>query len=680
MPHPLLQMLFMTTTALRISAAIVATASSVLASVGFAADASPQPPRIKRSEAFFGIHFDLHHTDKTTGYGAKTTPEMIERFLAEVRPDYVQIDSKGHPGLSSYPTRVGFAAPGIVGDPLKVWRDVTARMGVALVVHHSGVADDKANAMHPEWAAITADGTPHKRATSLFGPYADKLLIPQLKEIASYGVDGVWVDGDCWGVVRDYSPAAAAAFKAATGFEVLPKSPTEPHWAEFLEFNRAAYRRYLKHYVSEVKAAYPEFQICSNWAFSDHMPEPVSVPVDFLSGDATPQDAVNSIRLAARYLVHQGLPWELMAWGHSNKPDRRQKPAVQMQREAALALACGGAFEPYFKQKPDGSIHEDQVPVMAAIARFCRERQSFCHRAQPVPQVAVLYSTVAHYRSLPGPFPRKGDHVLGVLMALIESQESVELLGEHSLSGRMADYPLIVVPEWDYLEPRFATLLLDYVREGGNLLLVGPRSAALFQEQLGVTAAGPVAEATRTLAFAGAITQIPGRSLTVKAGLGVTALGELREKAEATAATSPAATVRPLGKGRIAATWFEMGTTYREGPDAGMRTFMHALVRSLFPEPMVTIEGSSDVDVIVARNHGDLLVHLVNTSGPHQTQSIIDHIEPLGPMTVTVRSAQAPSKVALQPSGRSPKFTFGDGRVRIEVPSVEIHEAIIITP
>jgi hypothetical protein len=40
-------------------------------------------------------------------------------------------------------------------------------------------------------------------------------MIPQLKEaIEKYDIDGVWVDGDCWGAEPDYSPAAARAGRA----------------------------------------------------------------------------------------------------------------------------------------------------------------------------------------------------------------------------------------------------------------------------------------------------------------------------------------------------------------------------------------------------------------------------------------------------------------------------------
>lgn len=564
----------------------------------------PTPSRLKRADSFLGIHFDFHAGMDCTNVGTRTTPAMIENIINLVHPDYLQIDCKGHPGLSSYPTKVGNQAPGFVGDPLRVWREVTARYGVALYMHYSGVWDSKAVKDHPDWAAIGVDGKPSTKATSFFGPYAEKLLIPQLRELAGdYGVDGAWVDGECWASVPDYSDAALKAFRDTTGITDVPRKPGEPHWFEFLQFHRESFRQYLRHYITEVKKTNPDFQLCSNWAFTDHMAEPVSAPVDFLSGDYSPQDSVNSARVSARYLTRQGKPWDLMAWSFSTKPDRRQKSAVQLQREAAVVLALGGGFQAYYKQKRDGSIYDEQMPVMAEVAKFCRARQALCHRAEAVPQVALLFSTAGHYRKLNGLFPRSYGNLTSALLTLLENQYSVEVLGEHHLTGRMSQYPLIVIPEWEYLEPKFKDELVAYVKSGGNLLLIGTKTAALF----------PAVQ----------------------------------------------------GRGKIAVT---------------EASGLVELTRQLFPNPMVEVTGSHDVDVCVTRNHGKLLVNLVNTTGPHRTQSIIESIPPIGPLTVTIRHATKPAKVTLEPTGQSLPLNYRDGRIQLTIPTVAIHEVIVVEP
>ncbi|MBI5685442.1 MAG: hypothetical protein HZC54_10195 [Verrucomicrobia bacterium] len=601
----------------------------LLAAVAAASAADGTPKRLKRADSFFGIHFDFHARADDTNIGANTTPVMVEEIINLVRPDYLQVDCKGHRGFCSYPTKVGHRAPSIVGDPLRVWRDVTAKHGVGLYMHYSGVWDSKAVEEHPDWAALNADSKPNTRATSFFGPYAEKLLIPQLRELAGdYGVDGMWVDGECWASVPDYGVPALAAFRKATGITNVPRKPGEPHWHEFLQFNREMFRKYLRHYIAAVKKTNPKFQICSNWAFTDHMAEPVSAPVDFLSGDYSPQDSVNSARLSARYLARQGKPWDLMAWSFSTKPTRAQKTAVQLQREAAVVLAMGGGFQAYFTQNRDGSVRLNEMPVMAEVAKFCRARQAVCHHAQAVPQIGLLLSTTDQYRRTNGLFSRDLTRINGALHALLESQWSVEVLGEHQLAGRLRDYPLIVIPECEYLDAKFRNNLAAYVKAGGNLLLIGPSATKLFERELG----GKVEGETKIVAY---------------------------------------------GRGKIACSSFSGQTYLRERPES-LRRSLNDLARQLFPKPMVEVKGSNDVDVCLARNHGKLLVNLVNTAGPHKTQSIIESIPPVGPLDITLRLPRKPAAVTLEPGARPLSCDYRDGQLRLTVPKVEVHEIVAV--
>jgi len=193
-----------------------ASASSASLSPTALSDPSPRSP-LPRRDAFFGLHFDLHPNETDTALGADVTEEMVGRLLDRVRPDYVQYDCKGHAGWAGYPTKVGWAAPGIKKDSLSIWRKATRERGVGLYIHYSGVWDSRAIAEHPDWARIDEKGNRDPNNTSVFGPYIDELLVPQLKEVtAAYDLDGLWVDGECWAAQLDYSPRALAAWKKET--------------------------------------------------------------------------------------------------------------------------------------------------------------------------------------------------------------------------------------------------------------------------------------------------------------------------------------------------------------------------------------------------------------------------------------------------------------------------------
>jgi hypothetical protein len=653
-----------------------------------------QPPRLRRSESFFGVHFDFHANADCTGIGGSLRPETLDKMLREIAPDYVQCDCKGHPGLSSYPTRVGHAAPGIIRDPLRTWHQVTARRGVGLYMHYSGVWDTAAITAHPDWARVDEKGKRDPNNTSVFGAYVDELLIPQLKELRDdYGVDGVWVDGECWATCQDYGKDVLAAFRRATGIRKIPRRPEDAHFIEFTEFCREGFRNYLRRYVDALHAHDRDFEIASNWAFTSFMPEPVSADVDFISGDYPLIDSVRAARLEARCMMRQGKPWDLMAWSFSSRWGERgasTKSVVQLQQEAAIVLALGGGFQVYCKQKRDGSIEEWPMKVVAEVARFCRARQTVCHRAEAVPQIALLLSSASFYKSskrLFGPWTSKinsedgiYDALRGTLDALLDGQHAVEVLIEHQLVGRMDDYPLIVVPEWSYLEPTFRDALIGYVRRGGNLLVIGVAAARMFENELGVELPAEPETRARYLEHKGQLAGLFSPGIEPKLKAGTRAFTRWQERNDFAPRPGVASTVRKLGKGQIGGLYLDLGKRYTKARTAILRDVLSANVARLFPEPMVTVTGSHSIDVSVMRQAGLLCINLVNTSGPHADENVytFDEIPPLGPIQVAVQLPARPRAVTIVPSGAKLPFTWKTQKLHFTMDRLEIHAAVQI--
>ena len=204
----------------------------------------------KRSDSFFGLHFDFHAqpTDNKV-IGSTLREEDIREICRLIKPDFIQIDCKGHPGWASYPSNIGNAMPEFEGDPLELWRRVTKEENVALYLHYSGVYDIKYCNEHPEETVMAADGTLIRGTTRTDGKYVDEILIPQLSEIIEkYGVDGFWIDGDCWKPQPDFRPESIATFEKETGIELngaIPATPNDPYYEEYREYHRELFRKYL---------------------------------------------------------------------------------------------------------------------------------------------------------------------------------------------------------------------------------------------------------------------------------------------------------------------------------------------------------------------------------------------------------------------------------------------------
>lgn len=652
----------------------------ILTSFTLVAQPAAKTVKLKRADSYFGVHFDLHASEEITDAGKTLTYEMVDTFLDRVKPDFVQIDCKGHPGISSYPTRVGFHVKGFEKDPLALWRKVTNDNNVGLFMHFSGVWDNKVVKEHPDWAVVKASGEKSTQKVSFFSPYLDTYMIPQLKELSrDYGVDGAWIDGECWAVEPDYGKASLERFTKETGITEIPKSSADKYFPEFIEYTRVLFREHLKKYIDDIHQFNPAFQITSNWSYSSMMPENVTIGVDFLSGDVTPQNGVYRSAFESRCLAPQGKPWDLMAWGFSwNGGDMPMsiKSAIQLKQEAAEIIAMGGGIQFYYQQNGDLSIKPWIADILTDIGKFCRERQQFCHKATPVPQIALLYPTLSYQRTSPVPYSRSLDMLQGMLYALLDGQYTVEILMEHHLSGKMNRYPVIIIPECEYLEPSFLEELRAYIRNGGNLLVIGPAVAGMFSAELGIEASEAIPRSEAFISAAGKIGSV--RSALLHAELGSTAksLSVFYQGSDFNyPAGYTASSVNKVGKGKAAGIYFNAGSAYSEYKTPVIRDLIDETMHELLPEKLVEVSGSHLVHVTANQLNGKMYVNLINVAGEHTNQNAIgyDQVPALENISVSVKTAVKPAKILLQPGGKELEFSWANGKSLVRIPELPLH-------
>lgn len=647
--------------------------------------AAQNAQKLRRADSFWGLHFDRHSVLSDTHLGKTLTEGMVDSLLEMARPDFIQVDCKGHPGVSSYPTRVGQQAASYDKDPLALIRKVTDAHHVALYVHYSGVQDHQYVKRHPGQARVTADGKTDPGNASLWGTYADDLLIPQMKEfIDKYHIDGAWIDGECWSVQPDYQPAALNEFAKKTGITDIPRKATDPHYKEFLEFNRAKFRDYLDYYTRILHQHAPEFQICSNWAYSSMMPEPITVGLDFLSGDFDPRNSLNTAAWQSRCLSGQGKPWDLMAWSFTadwsgkNLP-RNPKTALQLCQEGAEVLAMGGGFQIYFKQNADISMQPARFQTMREIADFVLPRRAFCHQATPIPQVALLYSVAGWKNRTNSVYTSSSlEAIQGVLYALLDGQQSVDVLKSHQVGERLDRYSVVVIPEWEVIEPEIVGRIKDYLEKGGSVLVIGAKATRLFDDLLGVHGKGDITTSSDYLGYDSRFAQLNADFRSVEISGAAKPFASMFSTTDSRFPSEVAATITQVGRGKIAAVYADLGDTYRIGASPVIRNFLSGILNTLGNDPLVRIEGSHKVHVIPTRKDGRLMVNLINTSGDHSNvnYSGFDEIPPLRDLRVFVKVERRPTSVIQQPEGIKCDFRYSNGEVALVLPELKIHSVI----
>ena len=593
--------------------------------------------RKKRCQSAFGIHFDFHAMPEDT-VPEIWKPEYYAQMLDAVKPDYVQCDTKGHEGLSSYPTDAGTRA-NIKVDILQMMRDETAKRNIALYGHHSGLYDRKAAADHPDWAAVDADGVPSSDYLSVFGPFADKLLLPQLRELAGkYKLDGAWIDGECWAAQVDYSIHAVNAYKKEYNAE--PPRPGEAGYPQYREFCREGFRKYVRYYVETIKKEFPDFEITSNWIFSAMMPEKMDVDVDFLSGDYAPVNSVESARFQGRVLEARNVPWDLMAWGQNAIPfswlteNRHTKELVQYCQEASVIVAMGGGFEFFnIHYASGGAIQQWAIPIWQKTAEFCRERAA-CFGSRITGDFSILLPCDRNsdessflYTNAPG---EKCCEMW--INAMQDCQYSTKVIMEDQInSGISGECRIIAVPGAGMLSEKAVAELKRFAENGGIVLVDQPsvkyfasNVPAAVKRQIFVDAAGALASAESFYCA-----EVP---------TGAVPAGEVRFDNIYDVEMHPAYSTLKTGKGVFCFLNIDLGDFYTVNRSNTLRTFLKGVISSLGYTPQISVSGSRFADLTVTRKGESLIVNLINMAGEHNVPTVrsYNEVPQIGPLSIKI--------------------------------------------
>jgi len=649
--------------------------------------------------AFFGIHYDLHAGPTDTELGRELNVEHLVERLARVMPDWVQCDCKGHEGMTSWPTKVGYTSPGVVEDSLRIHREATRRLGIPLGMHYSGVWDTQAMEHHPEWARLDAEGNPDHRdmdswalSTSRLSGYTEQYMIPQLLEIIdTYDVDGFWVDGENWASKPDWREACIVEFTKRTGFTQIPRAPGDANWREWLDFHRNLFVEHVTTYADAVHARKPECLVVSNWMYTMRQPESIVAPVDYLSGDFDSKWGADRAAVEGRLLDGRDVSWDLMAWGFTKATPHHDpmpwilKSATQLSQEVAECVALGGAVMIYDTPQRTGWLTDWHQDMLGEVARFCRARKDICFKSDSRSQIAVLHPAADYYAKVESTYGFAGNNlpIEGALHALLEQQHSTDVLTEDAFIRHQDRYKLIVVPERSTLATETQAALDAFIRAGGHLIVSGSTCSTDFPDWVGATPEGTPIEAYTYLPVAQRAVGIKGpwQPVTPQEGTEVWARILTQQERTKDETERVAITHNALGSGTVTAIHGPIFEDYHSGHPPLTRDLIRSLVDRLGIAWEVEVTGPPALE-IVTRTQGDrLAINLINRGAgemlsPHRPQ--FDELDPIGRVLVRVRHDERPHRVTFEPSADPVNWSWADGVVSIIVPSVRIHDIVVI--
>lgn len=637
----------------------------------------------RRADCFFGLHFDYHAVALTKHIGVFADARKFGEYLDRVKPDFVQFDSKGHPGYTSFLSEYGTQAPGLEVDELKMIREETKKRGILLFAHYSGMIDQLVCQQHPEWAATNKDGTKNHWVTDPDGPYYKEIMLPQLKELAGkYGLDGAWVDGECWFAEGDYSPELLKKFYEKTGFTEIEDDPASPSHVAFYKMLRERTIKFIEQYTEDMHEAYPEFEITSAHACGDIMPEKTLDCLDFYSGDAADPD----VGVEARCFAVSGKTWDIMSWGHAGtwelpahdfsfKPNGMRHLSY-LCRDAATILAQGGAYQVVNSLTTQGEVRMTEVESMSRLAKFVRERQPFCQNAHPIRGAAIWASSEESVRHMKQHLFLRRHILFPACFSVLDGGRPVDFIFDQMiLSGEIQDCPLVIIPEIEYIQPEYKEALMKYMENGGKVLACGAEICKAFT---GVEEAEEMPIYVEDGIFMQGI--IGKKIVTLPDDYEPLAVCH-RDNMMPEAPLIRAAAWKKVGKGALYCIGWDIFSDYDATLSYVERDLIRAVLDQADPKPEAYLEkGVRRVEIVPTRKGQVHMVNLINRSEfymeflPHN----LDDFPAIHDLTVAVKCAEKPEKIWFEPEHKALEFDYDGAYAHVKVPCLEIHGILVI--
>ena len=664
------------------------------------------------------IHLDFHNSEHIPGVGARFDPDHFVRTLESAHVDSITLFAKCHHGWSYYPTSVGEAHPNLVRpDLLGEMISACARADIETPVYIAVQWDERTARLHPEWRAMPAENTfpndvpgDHSMGRQLspawhslclaHAGYRQELLA-QAREVARrYPIAGLFMD-----IVKSFECVCPDCLERMDG------TGLEPERFEDRRANDEAVNREFKAELSgALRSEFPDLRVFYNDGHIAKGDRPrydpythlelESLPTGGWGFDHFPLNARYAASLGFQYVGHTGkfhTSWG--EFGGFKQPDALVFETAQM---VALGARCLVGDQLH----PGGAINEDTYRSIAPAYARVEALEPYVRDARAVTEVAIVCAEA------PG---SEHNHPAddGAAQMLAELGHQFALVDG---DADFASYRLLILPDETAVSPEMGDRIQGYIEGGGSVLLSG-RSAVSdspggFAFDTGVRrGADPIpwdptyAVVTNAGMDPGLVTTpfvMYGRPEPIVAD-GAEVFAEVRapyfNRTYRTFTSHQHAPddpdTAPIGPavtqyGRVGYVAYPVFAMYQAMGQPLYKYLIRGLIHRLMPDPLVESTLPSSARVVVTRQEGRHVVHLLygapqvrgrripDPDHGVRVMEMIEDIPRLGPFTLRLRRLPGVVRVYDAPTGSPLDWIEEGGTVRIEVPDLHIHRAIVV--
>ncbi|MEO5959172.1 MAG: beta-galactosidase trimerization domain-containing protein, partial [Opitutaceae bacterium] len=592
---------------------------------------------------------------------------------------------------------------------------------------------DDAEAAHPEWIHVTAEGqrrrhwaSPEMWVTCGLGPYNFEFMTEVKREIATrYKPDGIFINR--WdGSGMCYCEACKKNFRTASGFE-LPRTnnPQDPARRAHILWRQERLFALWQVWDTAVRAINPDSCVIPNTG----------------GGAGSGLDMVRIGQLAPTLMAdHQARRGVMPPWGNGKRGKEfratmgrkpivgifsvgleepyRWKDSVQNAEEIRLWALDGIAngLRPWFT-KFAGSINDPRwLKPVEDIYVWCAANEKYLRHERPLARVGLVYSQQTAW--FVGDRAAREDAAVGWYHALIEARMPFEMVHDRLLDAtHLAPFKTLILPAIAALSDAQCQQLREFVARGGGVIATTDTSlhdesgvkrkdfglADLFGVSFTGRTEGPMRnaylrfehETARGHPLLAGLEDTP-RTIHGVNRLDVTAKEKfpnpplthipsypdlpMEKVFTKTPRTDiPQVFLREVGAGRVAYFPWDIDRTFWEILDVDHGTLLRNAVTWATNEAQpLTVTGAGVLDVNFWQQKNSLTVHLVNLTNPMMMKGPIRELIPITAQKVRARlpdNLRAKS-VRLLVASATPGFRQTGEWIEVTVPSILDHEVV----
>jgi len=444
---------------------------------------------------------DMHIPDWDPRFLAKFDAQSYVDLIAGAGFQAIMQCVCGGPGLCLWPSRTGKMHANLKGRDLfgEVVHHCRER-GLRIVAYFAAMSSNREFEDHPDWRIVPADGEDKILSqrdgdlcpNSPYREYAKSCL----REIATYDIDGLFLDGTFWPCVC-YCPHCVARYRKERGVEPPRRvNWDDQNWRDFQKAREAWMLEFVRELSDAARSVRPitvnhQFSSLLTTGWTSGQPVEAASTCDYIGGDFYGGPAAYSLACKAFYGLSRKQPFEFHTTATRRPAEHvTLKSLDEIRIETHVATLHSGALCFIDGINPDGTL-EPQLYRM--LGELNKERAPFepYLGGQMLADVAVYYDKESMYDpAKQGASPADYNpwvaypHLQGVAGAARVLQEEHIPFGviTNATLDQLSRYRAAILSNVLEMTREQAEALRAFVHKGGLLYASGPTSLDRFEK------------------------------------------------------------------------------------------------------------------------------------------------------------------------------------------------------